>query len=88
MPKTFDHKRWAKEALLVQDACNLSGVVHSFAQMLSEMVEAGMDTKERAEHACTIMFADKIVDLTIGRYDTGTLFHRAYEWARRTAEGT
>ena len=55
---------WAKEALQVQDACNLSGVVHSFARILGEMVESGMDTDTYNRHPVSILFARKISSLT------------------------
>ena len=56
--------RWAADAITVQDACNLSGVVHAFSSILSEMCAAGLDTRARNSHPACIMFASKIADLT------------------------
>jgi len=59
-------KECAQQALAVQDACNLSGVVHTFAEVMSAMCALGMDTKTRNEHAITRLFIDKLVDLNGG----------------------
>jgi glyoxylate utilization-related uncharacterized protein len=60
----FDEKKWMKSALLVQDACNLAGVVHSFAKMLTEMnVEGGFDHAKRDAHPATVLFVDKIYSM-------------------------
>jgi len=62
----------AKQAILVQDACNLSGVVHSFNQILSDCLwpEARL-WKEGTDwvntHPISILFANKIASLT-GQY--------------------
>lgn len=37
-------KQMAQSALDVQSACNLSGVVYSFANIVKSMRESGMDT--------------------------------------------
>lgn len=56
----------AQEALDVQDACSLSGVVRSFARALSDLwtvcPEAGTDDINR--HPISIVWADKIAHLT------------------------
>lgn len=53
-----------KQALDIQDACNLSGVVHTFSKTLHELHEAGLDTKQIREHPISVLFADKIAHLT------------------------
>ena len=57
-----------KEAWLVQDACNLSGVVHSFGQVVSELWEhareKGMGTEWVNQHPVCVLFADKMASLT------------------------
>lgn len=59
------------EAIQVQDACNLSGVVHSFSRMMTKIWEEarkdenkGYGTEWVNQHPIAIMFADKIAHLT------------------------
>lgn len=67
-------QQWATEALQVQDASNLSGVVHRFSQILSGMCELGWDTPTRNQHPICQCFADKIAALTRIQYDQGAVF--------------
>lgn len=53
-------KKDYQDALTVQDACNLSGVVHAFAEILTRMEG---DTRTRNTHPISKLFADKIADL-------------------------
>ena len=53
------------EALLVQDACNLSGVVHSFSAALTRLWQL-RDADNRIDvntHRVSKLFADKIKSL-------------------------
>ena len=50
-----------QDALLVQDACNLSGVVHSFADVITRIDY--QNTEERNTHPICKLYADKIADL-------------------------
>lgn len=59
-------KRAAKDALTVQDACNLSGVVHAFSRAMSVVRESTNGTDEANTHPIAVLFADKIMDL-VGR---------------------
>jgi hypothetical protein len=59
----------AEEANLVQDACNLSGVVHSFSRIMSELCEMGLDTETRNRHPIVRAYVSKLVSLS--RYDMG-----------------
>ena len=56
-----------KEALAVQDACNLSGVVISFAKVIvfiwDEAREQGKGTDFVAKHPVSILFSSKISNL-------------------------
>ncbi len=74
-----DLRELAREALGVQDACNLSGVVHAFSRVMKALGDApectGTDWKNR--HPIAILFASKIASLT-GCDDTQT-FRHAYE---------
>jgi hypothetical protein len=59
-------KELINEAIAVQDACNLSGVVRSFAQALSDLRDLP-DCKGTAwlnQHRVSRLFADKIKSLT------------------------
>lgn len=57
-----------QDALMVQDAANLSGVVHSFSEVVSKIWKEGLDrghgTKYVNHHPITILYADKIADLS------------------------
>ncbi|MCH7759843.1 hypothetical protein IIA15_00355 [candidate division TA06 bacterium] len=51
--------------MAVQDACNLSGVVHSFSRVIRDLRENGVvDTDEIAVHNISVLFASKIASLT------------------------
>jgi hypothetical protein len=60
MSKTI--KALAKEAISVQDACNLSGVVHSFSRAMTDLrgIVGGMVN----HHPIAIVWADKVASLT------------------------
>lgn len=64
----------AQQVLDVQDACNLSGVVHSWSEAITNLRElmptAGTDTINR--HPINRLWADKVADLTgtADSYDT------------------
>lgn len=80
----------AQEAIVVQDACNLSGVVHSFSRILTEVLwpearkqEKGTDWVNR--HPISIMFSSKIASLT--HSETDSEFSYAYDRCKQMAEG-
>lgn len=56
----------AREALDVQNACNLTGVVHSFSRACSALRAAlpGADTQTINRHPICVLWAAKIADLT------------------------
>ena len=58
----------AQDAIAVQNACNLSGVVHAFARAMSAIRESTNGTEEANRHPVAVLFADKIMDL-VGRPD-------------------
>lgn len=76
----IDKKHW-EDALAIQDACNLSGVVHSFATAMSALCAEGLDTAARNNHPIAILFASKIASLT-GSEDMSR-FSTAYSEAVR-----
>lgn len=61
-------------AILVQDACDLSGVVHSFSEVLKKM--NCMDTDSRNAHSICVMYASKIASLT--HSENASIFTDAY----------
>ena len=83
MAKTM--KELCKLALDVQDACNLSGVVHSFSAILPDLralleSEPGFSTQLLNQHPVSLLYSDKIASLTgsSGGYE----FSRAYDFAK------
>lgn len=56
-----------EDAITVQDACNLSGVVHSFSRVISKIwVEARKEKKGTEwvnQHPISKMYSDKILHL-------------------------
>ena len=59
-----------EDALMVQSACNLSGVVHSFSEILSRLVkeaqEQGKGTDWINTHPICVLFAEQIEHLVGG----------------------
>ena len=58
----------AEEALAIQDACNLSGVVFAFKRAMQTLCELsheeGKGTDWRNRHPVSVLFASKIASLT------------------------
>ena len=80
----MNDRELAKSALDVQDACNLSGVVHEFSRVMKAMSDRGFDIDEKNTHPVSVLFASKIASLTGCEY--GLEFSRAYEWAARIVQ--
>ena len=57
-----------KDALAVQDACNLSGVVYAWAEVMKRVCEeayaAGKGTDWKNSHPINVMYASKVASLT------------------------
>jgi hypothetical protein len=62
MPRTI--KELAQEAINVQDACNLSGVVNGFARSIADLREHVKGSDALASHPISRLWADKIASLT------------------------
>jgi len=81
-------KEAAQMALDVQDACNLSGVVHSFSRVMSflsdEANRTGKGTDWKNTHPIAVLFADKIASLTNSGH--GTVYSSAYAAVEILAE--
>ena len=79
------------QALAVQDACNLSGVVKSFSRLLDEIWEevrlTNGGTNEVNEHPVCILFCDKMAQLA-GLQSTlgGHVIEKAYEFCHRRVD--
>lgn len=84
----------ADEALAVQSACNLSGVVHAFSRMISD-VRTHLESQNKSstdnvnKHPACILFATQIAFLT-GISKSGcedaNLYARAYKWATQQSQ--
>lgn len=59
-------KELAQEALNVQDASNLSGVVHAFSRAMTDLRGnlPNASTEALNHHPVSVLFADKIAHLT------------------------
>ena len=81
----------AKQALEVQNACNISGVVHSFSHILSDTLWPAAREGNRGsdwvnQHPISKLFAEKIADLS--RVDYGSLaFSDAMDACEAIADG-
>lgn len=75
----------AKEAIDVQDACNLSGVVHGFSRAITALRERfpNISTNDLNHHPICLLWSSKIAALT-GSENEG--FSQAYSWCKRQAE--
>lgn len=68
----------AKEAMDIQDACNLHGLVQGWARSVKELKKlleaAGItNTDQINQHPINKMWADKLADLSKSREDSGVL---------------
>lgn len=85
-PESFKVRSWkelCQAALDVQDASNLSGVVHSFSQVIREVrerlrAEGKEGTRGVNEHPVCVLYASKIASLT--HCEMGLTFHEAYDF--------
>lgn len=83
-------KDLAREALSVQDACNLSGVVHGFSRAITELHailerEPDFSTEKLNQHPICVLWADKIANLTETQALLGTRVMQAYDRVRQLA---
>ena len=78
----------AQQALDVQDACNLSGVLlgaHNAVCNLRELLGCGTD--ELNEHPISQLWADKIASLARTQFWSSSESTDAYDWCERYAKG-
>ena len=80
----------AKEAIEIQDACNLSGLVHgwhrSIIELREELGKQGIfDTDKINQHPINVMWVSKLADLA--HYDGSmTKFSFAYDACQELAD--
>jgi hypothetical protein len=83
----------AKEAIQVQDACNLSGVVHGFSRAITELREilratgGDLSTDAVNTHPICRMWASKIHDLARMGFGEHVAFSNAFYLCSNLAEG-
>ena len=79
--------KFCKDAIMVQDACNLSGVVFAFAKAMQLICDdchcLNKDTDWKNHHPVAVLFASKIASLT--HSEGGLEFSAAYEVACKAA---
>jgi hypothetical protein len=81
----------ADTALMIQNAANLSGVAHTFAEVLSRAIwpeahRIGEGTFWVNSHPIATLFISKMSDLN-GAYCSSSGFKEAYEKVERLASG-
>lgn len=77
-------------AIQVQDACNLSGVVHAFSTAITDLrahlsSQPDFSTDKLNQHPVAVMYASKIASLT--GCENGMAFAHAYSECEDIAEG-
>ncbi len=79
-----------RESYQVQDACNLSGVVHSFAAMMAKILAESRARKKGTDwanqHPIAVLFADKIASLTRTQGGDTVVVFDAYDIQRQKTE--
>ncbi len=72
----------ANEALQIQDACNLSGLVHGWSRSVSRLREllGPIDTDKINQHPINVLWANKVCDLA--RANNDDTYGEAYKWAK------
>lgn len=79
--KTRAH--WAKQAIAVQDACNLSGVLHSFLECVRWVREnEELGTEGVNHHPLVVLFASKVNSLAGYEQLFSAAYTQAQEWAK------
>ena len=83
-------KELCKDALACQDACNASGVIHSFSRAITDLrailsSEPGFSTDLLNRHPICVLYSSKIASLTGS--DIPLEFSRAYDACCKEAEG-
>lgn len=78
----------AKDAIQCQDACNMSGVVHSMSRHMTAIrEEQPMGTDDLNRHPVVVLFADKIASLANVQNLGNSAFADAMDGCRALSEG-
>lgn len=79
-----------QKALTVQDACNLSGVVHEFSLVMSQLSiladAQGFGTDWKNTHPVAVLYSSKIASLTHSEHPLE--FSRAYDFCKQQVGGS
>jgi hypothetical protein len=62
-PTAQQQAAWCQDALAVQNASNLSGILHSFYELCCAMHQAGLSTSAICDHPASQLYAAKAADL-------------------------
>jgi hypothetical protein len=75
-----------KDAILVQDACNLSGVLYAWARVMDKICDAtrNQGTDAKNTHPINVLFASKVASLT--GCESGLNFSHAYDACQKLSE--
>lgn len=78
----------AKEALLIQDACNLSGLVFSFAREMQQLCDHPRctGTAWRNHHPVVVLWLSKLDSLCTGDCGDTDAFFGAYELCQKVVQ--
>jgi hypothetical protein len=77
-----DMVRHAQQALDVQNACNLSGVVHTFSRVMTFLWDLDLGGTDAVNtHPIARLYADKIAHLTGTQTLGNDATQDAYRWA-------
>jgi hypothetical protein len=72
----------AKEAIDIQNACNLSGVVHAFSRAMRKLWDLNIGGTDAVnKHPVSLLYSDKITHLTGNYQGTTEQLISAYDWA-------
>ena len=70
-----------RDAILIQDACNLSGIVFAWGRVMKKICAmddfAGMGTDWKNHHPINVLYASKVASLTGSEQPLG--FSHAYQ---------
>jgi hypothetical protein len=79
-------KQVASDAICVANACNLSGVVRSFAKVFDQLPN-DKGTDWRNNHPVCILYAQAICNIQGVNYDATMKYYWAYGWCDEAAKG-
>ena len=78
------------EGLQVQNACNLSGVVHTLSPVVSKVWDEAHELKKGTDyvntHPLVIVYLDKINSLARIQGDAGSIVNEAFAFVEKQAE--